>query len=619
MAARLTAIIAGGGIGGLAAATALSRGGLDVTVIERAPRLLSAGSGMVLSPNGMAAADAISPGLGQRIRSAGHVVGPDETRLLISASGRVLAREPIGRLGQRYGKPQVSILRTALQEALIDESTAAGARLRLGLTVRDYITDDRSVSVELSDGSVHRADLLVAADGIRSAIRRRMLGDGPPRYSGIASVRGRTTGHWICPQGFVASGRGVQLFAAPVAPDTMYWTAKITAPPRVWPEQGPAEALQVLAEALRGWPEPVLRLITEARTSDVAVCDIHDREPVGRWVDGRVALLGDAAHPMTPALGQAVNLALEDAVVLADALRSHDVADDRGNVGAALLSYQKRRIGRTAKVMLLSRRQGARDQGAGRVRSLVRDAVMFLRGRKDTAIFEVVGWTAPSAPADDGEYPRERLLPTLAEDLRTIVERDPSIRSRIEALLHPALPALWGHRVAHRLHRRGWRLTARTAMTLVRALTGVEIHPGAVLGHRVFIDHGAAVVIGETTVVGNDVTIYHQVTLGAVGWWHDRRRPEGERRHPLIGSRVVLGANATVLGPVVVGDDAVIGAQALILHDVPAGGQAVAPEAQIRSSRKPVLSAVPMPPRSASAGSGGPHTAQQKKVVRGGR
>ncbi|WP_220503867.1 serine O-acetyltransferase EpsC [Microbispora sp. H13382] len=179
-------------------------------------------------------------------------------------------------------------------------------------------------------------------------------------------------------------------------------------------------------------------------------------------------------------------------------------------------------------------------------------------------------------PPSDRDRP-ERLLRLLAEDLRTIVERDPSVRDRKEALLHPVLPALWLHRVAHRLHRRGRRLPARLLMLLARAVTGVEIHPGAVLGRRVFVDHGAAVVIGETAVVGDDVTVYHQVTLGAVGWWRDNRRADGERRHPAIGARVVLGVGATVLGPVRVGDDAVIGARALVLHDVPAGARALAP------------------------------------------
>ncbi|MFD9123910.1 serine O-acetyltransferase EpsC [Kitasatospora sp. NPDC059571] len=170
----------------------------------------------------------------------------------------------------------------------------------------------------------------------------------------------------------------------------------------------------------------------------------------------------------------------------------------------------------------------------------------------------------------------------MREDLRTIIERDPSIDRRREALLHPALPALWTHRIAHRLHRRGWRMTARVLAYAARRGTGVEIHPGAVLGRRVLIDHGAAVVIGETAVVGDDVTMYHQVTLGAVGWWSDNRRPAGQRRHPIVGPGVVLGTNATVLGPVVVGARAVIGAQALVNKDVPAGARVFAPTAVIK-------------------------------------
>ncbi|KUN10629.1 serine acetyltransferase [Streptomyces yokosukanensis] len=174
------------------------------------------------------------------------------------------------------------------------------------------------------------------------------------------------------------------------------------------------------------------------------------------------------------------------------------------------------------------------------------------------------------------------MLDTMREDLRVIVERDPSIGRRREALLHPALPALWTHRIAHRLHCRGRRMPARLLAYAARRATGVEIHPGARLGRRVFIDHGAAVVIGETARVGDDVTIYHQVTLGAVGWWSDNERPAGERRHPHVGNGVVLGTNATVLGPVTIADHAVIGAQALVNKDVPAHAKVLAPTAVVR-------------------------------------
>ncbi|MFD5544293.1 serine O-acetyltransferase EpsC [Streptomyces sp. NPDC127079] len=179
------------------------------------------------------------------------------------------------------------------------------------------------------------------------------------------------------------------------------------------------------------------------------------------------------------------------------------------------------------------------------------------------------------------------MLRLMREDLGVVVERDPSVRGRLEAALHPALTALWTHRVAHRLHTRGHRMTARLLARWARRLTAVEIHPGAVLGRRVFIDHGAAVVIGETCVVGDDVTIYHQVTLGAVGWWSDNERPPGARRHPVVGRDVVLGTNATVLGPVTVGDGAVIGAQALVNKDVPEGTRMLAATATGRAPKRP--------------------------------
>ncbi|MEV7544629.1 serine O-acetyltransferase EpsC [Streptomyces sp. NPDC089915] len=175
------------------------------------------------------------------------------------------------------------------------------------------------------------------------------------------------------------------------------------------------------------------------------------------------------------------------------------------------------------------------------------------------------------------------LLAIMKEDLDVVVAQDPSMRNRREALLHAALPALWAHRVAHRLHRRGMRMTAGIIAWQARRKTSVEIHPGAVLGRRVFIDHGAAVVIGETAVIGDDVTIYHQVTLGAVGWWSDNKRPVGERRHPVVGHHVVLGTNATVLGPVTIGEHAVIGAQALVNKDVPPGARVLAATAVIKA------------------------------------
>ncbi|MEU7279020.1 serine O-acetyltransferase EpsC [Streptomyces sp. NPDC045431] len=164
----------------------------------------------------------------------------------------------------------------------------------------------------------------------------------------------------------------------------------------------------------------------------------------------------------------------------------------------------------------------------------------------------------------------------LREDVETVLAKDPAATSRAEVLLYPHIHALWTYRVAHRLWRRGHRVTARALSLLARAVSGIEIHPGARIGRRFFVDHGTAVVIGETVVIGDDVMLYHQVTLGSVGWWKDLRRPAGARRHPVIGDRVVIGTGASVLGPVTVGEDSRIGAHSVVLDDLPPRTRVVA-------------------------------------------
>jgi serine O-acetyltransferase len=161
-------------------------------------------------------------------------------------------------------------------------------------------------------------------------------------------------------------------------------------------------------------------------------------------------------------------------------------------------------------------------------------------------------------------------LARMREDVAVVVDRDPSVHSMAEAILSPHLIALWLYRVSHELYKAHRPLSARLLFLLGRRLSGgIEIHPGARVGRRLFIDHGCGTVIGETAVIGDDVTLYHQVTLGALGWWRDNRRPPGQRRHPQLGSGVVVGANTVILGPVVIGDRARIGAKAFVTEDVP--------------------------------------------------
>jgi serine O-acetyltransferase len=153
----------------------------------------------------------------------------------------------------------------------------------------------------------------------------------------------------------------------------------------------------------------------------------------------------------------------------------------------------------------------------------------------------------------------------LREDVEAVLERDPAAKSKLEVLTcYAGLHAVWGHVAIHRLWEGGFHLTARLLSQFVRFMTGVEIHPGAELGRRVVIDHGMGVVIGETAEVGDDVHMYHGVTLGG-------NSPKPEKRHPTLGDEVVVGANATLLGDIQVGDGARVGAGSVLTKNVPAG------------------------------------------------
>lgn len=151
----------------------------------------------------------------------------------------------------------------------------------------------------------------------------------------------------------------------------------------------------------------------------------------------------------------------------------------------------------------------------------------------------------------------------IREDIKSVFHRDPAARNTMEVLFnYPGLHAIWIHRVSHKLWL--WKLNwlARFLSNIARFLTGIEIHPGATLGRRVFIDHGMGVVIGETAVVGNDVTLYHGVTLGGTSW-------KAGKRHPTLQDNSVVGAGAQVLGPIIIGKNARVGSNSVVVKDVP--------------------------------------------------
>ncbi|MGO2265394.1 MAG: serine O-acetyltransferase EpsC [Vagococcus salmoninarum] len=174
----------------------------------------------------------------------------------------------------------------------------------------------------------------------------------------------------------------------------------------------------------------------------------------------------------------------------------------------------------------------------------------------------------------------------ISEDIQAVKDNDPAAGRTLEVVLtYPGLHALWAHRVSHFLYRHQLKLLARMNAQFWRFLTGVEIHPGARIGRRVFIDHGMGVVIGETAQVGDDVVIFHGVTLGGTG-------KEVGKRHPTIAKGVLLSAHSQILGPITIGEYAKIGAAAVVLKDVPAYGTAVGIPAKVVKIETPGLQVI---------------------------
>jgi serine O-acetyltransferase len=216
--------------------------------------------------------------------------------------------------------------------------------------------------------------------------------------------------------------------------------------------------------------------------------------------------------------------------------------------------------------------------------SLVRDVPADAPARRADATPALGPDAAPGQPEPAYRGPlgwARRVVDRAREDVDGALARDPAASSRLEVVLtSPGLHAIWAHRGLHELwkHPAG-RLPARVLATVARSVTGVEIHPGARIGRRFFIDHGMGVVIGETAEVGDDVMLYHGVTLGG-------RSLARVKRHPTVGNRVTIGAGARILGPVLVGDDVQVGANSVVVKDVPAGAVATGIPAVLRFPKR---------------------------------
>jgi 2-polyprenyl-6-methoxyphenol hydroxylase-like FAD-dependent oxidoreductase len=391
--AQAHAVVVGAGLGGLTAAAALHARGWEVTVVERAPSLEPVGAGISVWPNALRALDVVGAGDAVRAQAAlgstGGIRRPD---------GGWLARTDLTTaIRDRFGDPLVVLPRAELVAALVAQ--LPDAVVQTGVTAREIRTDQGAVLLRTDRGDL-RADLLVGADGIRSLVRRTVLPDAAePHYAGYTSWRMLVP----TPDGVEAAetwGRGGERFAiVPMAEGRCYCYATANLPAGTG-FGGPDGELAELRRRFGDWHDPIPALLAAVRPSDVLRNDIEALDPPRSYAAGRVALLGDAAHAMTPDMGQGGCLAMEDAVVLAA-----EVGDarslDRSTLPEALARYSAARRPRTAAIAARSRRSGRLYQAESRAGRLVRDTAARVAGalpaaRAARALDGVVGWHPPA-------------------------------------------------------------------------------------------------------------------------------------------------------------------------------------------------------------------------------
>jgi 2-polyprenyl-6-methoxyphenol hydroxylase-like FAD-dependent oxidoreductase len=377
------ATIVGGGIGGLTTAIALHRRGWRVEVLERAPEFTEVGAGISLWPNALHALEAL--GLADTVRALGAVETGGGVR---DRRGHWLSRVDNAELTRRFGHPLVVLHRADLLRALTEALPADS--LRPGSEVSAVRDDGHHLVVEHRGGE-SRPDLVVGADGLRSAVRRTLWPDAAgPRYAGYTAWRMVTEPLAVPPsEGAATWGRGERFGCTALPGGRMYCFATASLPAS-GAASGPAEYAELLRR-FGSWPDPIPALLAAVPPDAVLRHDLYDLPPLPSFVHGRVALLGDAAHAMTPNLGQGACQALEDAVTLAHCL------DGTPDVAAALRSYDLLRRPRTQAVTRRSARLGAVGQLSWPPAVLLRDTAARLTPTWVTlrSITPVLGWTAP--------------------------------------------------------------------------------------------------------------------------------------------------------------------------------------------------------------------------------
>jgi len=354
------ALVIGAGIGGLGAAIALRRAAIDVEVFERVDAIREVGAGVSLWANAIQALNAL--GLADALRSNSI---PYDVGGLRSADGAVLSSISTSDLVRLFGVPVIVMHRADLVAALL---SAYEAPVRLGMACTGFTQDPDGVTVTFAGGRTARGDLLVGADGLHSVVRAAIHGDVKPRYSGCTAWRSvvgfdgelRASETW---------GSGRVFGQVPISGQRVYWYAARNA---VEGERSHRPKAELLA-LFKGWHEPIEALIDAAEESTILRNDLYDRPPLTSWGTGRVTLLGDAAHPMMPFLGQGACQALEDAMVLGRSLARLPAAI---GVEQALRDYEARRVPRANAVVSRSRDIGRLARLRNPVAVAVRNTIL---------------------------------------------------------------------------------------------------------------------------------------------------------------------------------------------------------------------------------------------------
>ncbi len=350
---RGRALVAGGGIGGLAAALALARAGWETEVFERAERFGEVGAGLQMSPN----ACRVLRWLGVFDRVRAEAFQPAAAQMRDGATGQPIYRVALGEAAEhRWGAPYLHVHRADLHAALREAAEAAGVRLHTGARAESFGNRSESVRLKLADGSVHTGELLIAADGIRSALRTCLNGPEAPDFTGQIAWRGtipaeRLREGLVAPEATVWAGPGRHVVTYYLRGGRL---VNVVAVEEV--AEGQAEDWQTAGDPARlraafdGWHDDVTALIEAL--DEPFVWGLYERPEQVRWCEGRAALLGDAAHAMLPFMAQGAAMALEDVAVLMRALAT------KGGIAEALLDYEERRWKRVTKVQSQSRSNG---------------------------------------------------------------------------------------------------------------------------------------------------------------------------------------------------------------------------------------------------------------------